>query len=100
MTQADKGTRYINALRDRAHATKENSYTVRQILDERSRELYFEGFRRTDLIRFGLYHTSDYMWDWKGGAQNGAPFAATRCLYAIPAEDINANPNLKQNPGY
>ena len=100
VTQADKGTRYINALRDRAHATKENSYTVRQILDERSRELYFEGFRRTDLIRFGLYHTSDYMWDWKGGAQNGAPFAATRCLYAIPAEDINANPNLKQNPGY
>lgn len=100
VTQADKGTRYINALRERANTTKENSYTVRQILDERSRELYFEGFRRTDLIRFGLYHTSDYMWDWKGGAQNGAPFAATRCLYAIPAEDLNANPNLKQNPGY
>ena len=99
VTQA-KGTQYINALRERAHATKENSYTVKQILDERSRELYFEGFRRTDLIRFGLYNTGDYMWDWKGGAQAGAPFAATRCLYAIPAEDLNANPNLKQNPGY
>ena len=99
VTQA-AGTKYINALRDRAHANKDNSYTTRQILDERSRELYFEGFRRTDLVRFGLYHSGDYMWDWKGGAQAGAPFAATRCLYAIPAEDMNANPNLKQNPGY
>jgi len=99
VTQA-AGTNYINALRDRAHATKGNSYTTRQILDERARELYFEGFRRTDLIRFGLYHSGEYMWDWKGGAQAGAPFAATRCLYAIPAEDLNSNPNLKQNPGY
>ena len=100
VTQANKGTAFINALRERAHATKANSYTLRQILDERSRELYFEGFRRTDLIRFGLYHTGDYMWDWKGGALAGSPFAATRCLYAIPAEDLNSNPNLKQNPGY
>jgi len=101
VTQAQVGTKYINALRSRAHASVSGGdYTTRQILDERSRELYFEGFRRTDLIRFGLYHSSDYMWDWKGGAQAGAPFAATRCLYALPSEDVNANPNLKQNPGY
>ena len=101
VTSSDKGTKYINALRNRANAAVSGGdYTVRQILDERSRELYFEGFRRTDLIRYGLYHTGDYMWDWKGGAQAGSPFAQTRCLYAIPAEDLNANPNLVQNPGY
>ena len=101
VTQTAVGTKYINALRSRAHAAVTGGdYTTRQVLDERSRELYFEGFRRTDLIRFGLYHTSDYMWDWKGGAQAGAPFAAGRCLFAIPSEDMNANPNLVQNPGY
>ena len=100
VTQTSVGSKYINALRSRAHATTNDTYTTRQILDERSRELYWEGFRRTDLIRYGLYHTSDYMWDWKGGAQNGAPFSADRCLFAIPSEDLNANPNLKQNNGY
>jgi hypothetical protein len=101
VTQTAVGTKYINALRSRANAAVTGGdYTTRQILDERSRELYFEGFRRTDLIRYGLYHTADYMWDWKGGAQAGAPFAATRCLFAIPSEDMNANPNLVQNPGY
>ena len=94
------GASYINQLRDRAHASKADTYTTRQILDERSRELYYEGFRRTDLIRYGLYHSAEYPWDWKGGAQAGAPFAETRCLYAIPAEDLNSNPNLVQNPGY
>ena len=99
-TQTSVGTKYINELRKRAHASQEASYTTSQILDERSRELYFEGFRRTDLIRYGLYNTSAYMWDWKGGAQNGAPFEAYRCLYALPSEDVNANPNLTQNEGY
>ncbi len=80
-----------------------STYTLTQILDERSRELYFEGFRRTDLIRYGYFGgdgSSSYLWEWKGGSQNGAGFAANRNLFAIPAEDINANPNLVQNPGY
>ncbi len=95
-----EGAGYINQLRNRAHAATAETYTTRQILDERSRELYYEGFRRTDLIRYGLYHSSEYMWDWKGGALAGAPFDEARSLYAIPAEDMNANPNLTQNPGY
>lgn len=94
------GTGYIDALRDRAHAVKTASYTTNQILDERSRELYYEGFRRTDLVRYGLYHSSDYLWDWKGGSQNGVGFSADRDIFAIPSEDVNSNPNLVQNPGY
>ena len=102
-TTTSAGTSYINALRQRANATTMNSYTTSQILDERARELYYEGFRRTDLIRYGLFggdNSSNYVWEWKGGAQNGAGFPAYRNVFAIPAEDINANPNLKQNPGY
>ena len=65
--------------------------------------MYYEGFRRTDLVRYGLFGgdgSARYLWDWKGGVQNGQGFAAYRNIYAIPAEDINANPKLTQNPGY
>ncbi|MBO7578143.1 MAG: RagB/SusD family nutrient uptake outer membrane protein [Prevotella sp.] len=102
-TTSSAGANYINALRERAHTSTFNSYTTEQILDERSRELYFEGFRRTDLIRYGYFGGSNsgrYLWEWKGGSQNGAAFSADLNLFAIPAEDINANPNLTQNPGY
>ena len=102
-TTSSTGASYINALRERAHTSTFNSYTTEQILDERSRELYFEGFRRTDLIRYGYFGGSNsgrYLWEWKGGSQNGAAFSADLNLFAIPAEDINANPNLTQNPGY
>ena len=97
------GAGYINALRQRANAVTRSSYTTDQILDERSRELYFEGFRRTDLIRYGYFggdKSGQYLWDWKAGSQNGASFASFRNVFAIPAEDMNANPNLTQNAGY
>ena len=72
------------------------------ILDERSRELYYEGFRRTDLIRYGYYTSGDQkcLWEWKGGVQGGQGIEEFRTLYAIPTQDLMANTNLKQNPGY
>jgi len=101
---SDTGLGYINALRSRAHAksVSKEECTLDFILDERSRELYHEGFRRTDLIRYGYFTSGDinHLWDWKGGVQNGQGFEEYRNLFAIPSEDINANPNLKQNPGY
>lgn len=91
----------INELRKRANAEEKDAYTLEQICDEWAREFYFEGRRRMDLIRFGKFAgQSDYNWDWKGGSMNGTSFPEYRNLYPIPANDLNANPNLKQNPGY
>ncbi len=102
-TTTATGAGYINALRQRAHTSTLSTYSLGQILDERSRELYFEGFRRTDLIRFGYFggdNSGQYLWEWKAGAEYGASFPAYRNIFALPSEDVNANPNLKQNPGY
>ena len=97
------GAEYINAIRRRANTTTQPQYSLNQILDERSRELYYEGFRRTDLIRYGYFggsKSAEYVWDWKGGAANGVSFPEYRNLFALPDEDVNANPNLVQNNGY
>jgi len=101
-TTLEKGTAYINVLRTRANNNVQKaSYTLNEILDERSRELYFEGMRRTDLIRYGYFGgNTNYTWQWKGGVQNGTRFEAYRDIFPLPSTELGANINLKQNPGY
>lgn len=96
-----QGVTYLDELRSRSHATPRGSYTLNDILDERSREFYFEGQRRTDLIRFNRFGgNNNYNWSWKGGAPNGRNFEAGRNLFPIPATELSVNGNLKQNPDY
>lgn len=97
-----KAKKYIDALRDRAHAAKRASYTLNDVLDERSRELYCEGLRRTDLIRFNQFGGTQatYKWELKGGSANGTTFAKTYNLYPIPSSEIRSNKNLTQIDGY
>ncbi len=95
---------YINALRDRAYGNPSGQIADAQlttafILDERARELFWEGTRRTDLIRYGQFSTAG-IWQWKGGVVGGKVTEAFRDLYPLPASELIANPNLKQNPGY
>jgi len=94
---------YVNLLRERAYGNSSadfTSITLDDILNERARELQWEGKRRTDLIRFDEFTTSNYLWPWKGGVPSGTSVASFRNLYPIPAPEINTNPNLIQNPGY
>ncbi len=68
---------------------------------ERARELYWEGHRRTDLIRYGLYHSKDYMWPYKGSdASAGKAFEEYMTVFAIPPTELAANDYLYQNYGY
>ncbi|MEK6153625.1 RagB/SusD family nutrient uptake outer membrane protein [Flavobacteriaceae bacterium 3-367] len=94
---------FVNAIRERAYGDTSGNVAAIDlpfILDERGRELGWEGYRRTDLIRFGQYTGSTYLWDWKGGVENGTAIPEHLKLFPIPSGDLNANPNLIQNPGY
>jgi starch-binding outer membrane protein, SusD/RagB family len=83
----------VNQVRTRSNATALQTLTLKDIENERAREFIWEGHRRRDMIRFGTYFSGTWKFktsvtpDWRG-------------IYPIPAQQINANPNLKQNPNY
>ena len=95
---------YINMLRERAYGDTSGNISSGDldldfVLDERSRELFWESHRRTDLIRFGQF-SDQGVWPWKGGVMAGTTTERYRDLYPIPSADIIANPTLNQNNGY
>ncbi len=91
----------VNEVRGRAGAEPLSGVTLDDVLDERGREFFSEGCRRSDLIRFGKFGGShNYYWEWMGGAQLGKNFDEMYNLYPIPSTEIVLNSNLEQNPGY
>ena len=106
-TGGDRATAlgYINQLRSRAYGNAsgniaDGDLTLDFILDERARELYWEGLRRTDLIRYGKFTGGAYLWSFKGGVASGVTVPDYRNLYPIPQDARTANDNLTQNTGY
>ena len=94
---------YINLLRLRAYGNANGNLVVislQDIINERGRELYWEGFRRTDLIRFNQFTSGSYLWPWKGGVASGTGVDSHYSLYPLPSTDLQVNSNLKQNTGY
>jgi hypothetical protein len=69
-----------------------SSVSPTDIYDERGRELWWESWRRQDMIRFGKFllnfQEKEYISDSK------------YLIYPIPDDQLAVNPNLKQNPGY
>lgn len=94
---------YFNDIRFRAYGNSNGEVSqidLDKVLNERARELYWEGHRRTDLIRFGKFTGGDYLWQWKGFVEDGTATDSKYNLFPIPSSDLTANLNLKQNPGY
>lgn len=81
----------VNQIRAARNASALGSLDLNGLLAERGRELYWEGHRRTDLIRFGRFLDA-----WQEKPASGQE----RLLFPIPAQSLAANPNLQQNPGY
>ncbi|MFA8433187.1 MAG: RagB/SusD family nutrient uptake outer membrane protein [Marinifilaceae bacterium] len=95
----------VNQIRTRAYGDvsgniSDADLTLDFILDERARELSWECMRRTDLIRFGKFSKSDYVWPWKGGIKEGKSVDSHFNLFPIPLSELNSNSNLKPTPGY
>jgi hypothetical protein len=86
----------VNKLRTRAGAQLATSVDLPGLLDERARELSWEGWRRNDLIRYGLFEVS-YPLPNDNLTMNTD---VTRRLYPVPSTELKTNPNLVQNPGY
>ena len=91
------GLSYLNQVRDRAGLGPIATLSEGAVLHERQCELWFEGWRRSDLIRFGRYTGGTYNWSWKGGTYAGASILPERALFAIPYQ---YEATVGQNPGY
>ena len=91
----------LQALSARAGVDPPTEITRDLLVAERARELMWESHRRTDLIRYGLYHTDTYLWPYKGGDEySGQSFPEYKCLFSIPPTELAVNDMLVQNPGY
>jgi hypothetical protein len=93
---------YMNSVRTRAGAAAFvlSDITLQNVLNERGRELYWEGHRRTDLVRYGLLTTGTYLWPWKGGIATGTAVDTKYNIFPVPSTNRTSNPNLTQNAGY
>lgn len=91
----------LQELSSRAGVEPPQQITRDFLVAERARELMWEAHRRTDLIRYGLYHTDAYLWPYKGGDSfKGQAFPEYKCLFSIPPTELATNDRLVQNPGY
>lgn len=95
----------INELRERAYGNTSGNIssgdlTLDFVLDERSRELYWEGQRRTDLVRYNYFTSDTYLWPFKGDTKDGSGVDDYRNIFPLPNNIITTNPNLIQNTGY
>ncbi|GAB4405632.1 MAG: RagB/SusD family nutrient uptake outer membrane protein [Bacteroidia bacterium] len=81
----------VNQIRSRAGVDAFGDLNADNLLAERGREMFFEGWRRQDLIRLGKYNGT---WDFKPASD------PSKNIFPIPGPQLNANINLQQNPGY
>lgn len=98
--QANTAMPKLRELSERAGVQAPTSITTDFLLEERARELMWEGHRRMDLIRYGKFTSSSFLWTYKGGSFSGQGFDDHMKIFAIPASELAANPELHQNPGY
>ncbi|WP_298484954.1 RagB/SusD family nutrient uptake outer membrane protein [uncultured Maribacter sp.] len=101
---------YINQVRERAQIAPHNGLSQEEmrtaIIDERQMELFIEGHRFFDLIRWNLAETylgqnSVHPIHPKSLVNGNGFFQPGQDeLFWIPTVELNSNPNLKQNPGY
>lgn len=100
------GLTLVNSIRTRAyggdasHNWVAGQLTLDNILAERGRELTWEGWRRNDMVRYEVVSGTPYFSAARNPGKNQDPSDGHLLIFPIPKQQITANPNLKQNPGY
>jgi len=87
----------INLITSNRGASAYASVTKDNILEERRKELMFEGFRYDDLVRTGQ---SIPYWGSTENSLGTISYPNNLFAYPIPIGEINANSNMVQNDGY
>ena len=101
LDRSQDGLADIQYVQERANRQIQASSVDEQtLIDEWCREFYLEGRRRSDLVRFGLFTGSKYLWSFKGGSENGQGIPTQFDIYPIPGDEMKNNPNMTQNPKY
>lgn len=90
----EDGSAELNEVRNRVGMPYREA-TLENILEERLLELVWEGWRRQDMVRFGIYHTS-----YDQRTQLPEENSGYTTVFPIPQKSIDLNPRLKQNVGY
>jgi hypothetical protein len=91
-TSAETAVSIVNDIRSKRRASALSAVTLPVLLAERARELYLEGHRRTDMVRFGVFNAPVI--------ERPVKSEGFKCVYPIPTNSLASNPNLKQNFGY
>ncbi len=101
-TSDTKAIRYLADLQHRAGLTQQTpaSITLDDVFNEITKELFWEGHRRTTLIRYNKYISGAYLWPFKGGVKSGQAIDEHLKLFPLPSDDLQSNTNLRQNDGY
>jgi starch-binding outer membrane protein, SusD/RagB family len=91
-TGGENAKSIVNAIQASREGKVDGTVGLNEVLAERGRELYLEGWRRNDLVRFGKFNDPVQ--------ERPTRSAGYKVVYPIPLIALSSNPNLKQNFGY
>ncbi|WP_228852406.1 RagB/SusD family nutrient uptake outer membrane protein [Aegicerativicinus sediminis] len=87
----------LNKITSNRGASAYTTVTKDDILNERRKELMFEGFRYDDMLRTGMDMEAA---GTLGNIAQVIPYPSTLFAWPIPLSEMNANSNMVQNAGY
>ncbi len=95
---ADEATADVNAIVVERGLEPYDTVTIDDVLEQRRKELFFEGFRYWDMLRLGM---DIPVFDSTGALVETLTYDSDpRLAFPIPQRELDVNPNIEPNPGF